>query len=123
MSQDQTIASGENKMADTNPVQPYSGLTAAETERLALLAEECGEVVQMVGKVLRHGYSNWNPTEGADGRPNRAVLEKEIGDLLAVVDLLVAAEDLSPRRIAQARREKPACMRPWLRHQEEMNVG
>ena len=36
-------------------VTPFNGLTPAEAERLALLMEECGEVVQIIGKVLRHG--------------------------------------------------------------------
>ena len=34
----------------------FNQLTPAETERLAILAEECGEVIQAVGKILRHGY-------------------------------------------------------------------
>lgn len=34
----------------------FNGLSPAEVERLALLAEECGEVIQTVGKILRHGY-------------------------------------------------------------------
>jgi len=40
----------------------FNGLSPAEAERLALLAEECGEVVQAVCKVLRHGYESTNPT-------------------------------------------------------------
>src|SRR5579872_899269 len=36
-------------------------LTPAQIERLALLAEECGEVMQAVSKILRHGYESRNP--------------------------------------------------------------
>jgi hypothetical protein len=41
--------------------QHFNGLTPAEAERLALLAEECGEVIQAIGKVLRHGYESRHP--------------------------------------------------------------
>lgn len=33
----------------------FNNLTPGEAERLAMLAEECGEVIQAVGKILRHG--------------------------------------------------------------------
>ena len=41
----------------------FNGLTPAEAERLAMLAEECGEVIQMVGKILRHGYDSYHPAD------------------------------------------------------------
>ena len=37
-------------------MEHFNGLTPAEAKRLALLAEECGEVLQAIGKVLRHGF-------------------------------------------------------------------
>ena len=39
-------------------------LNEAERERIAYLAEECGEVVQACMKILRHG---WNATDYPDG--------------------------------------------------------
>ena len=33
----------------------FNNLTPGEAERLAILAEECGEVIQIIGKILRHG--------------------------------------------------------------------
>lgn len=54
--------------------QHFNQLTPAEAERLALLAEECGEVIQAIGKILRHGYESRHP----DGGPtNREALERE----------------------------------------------
>lgn len=41
--------------------QPFNRLTPAEAERLALLAEECGEAIQAIGKILRHGYESNHP--------------------------------------------------------------
>lgn len=39
-----------------------NNLTAAEQERLAILAEEMGEALQIIGKIIRHGYESYNPT-------------------------------------------------------------
>lgn len=35
-------------------MENFNGMTPAETERLAILVEECGEVVQIGMKILRH---------------------------------------------------------------------
>ena len=66
----------------------FNRLSPAEAERLAMLAEECGEVVQVVGKILRHGYDSYHPDQ--QGMPpearytNRQALGHELTDLLAV---------------------------------------
>lgn len=39
----------------------YNELTPEEHERLSLLMEECGEVVQIIGKIFRHGYERYPP--------------------------------------------------------------
>jgi hypothetical protein len=56
-----------------------NGLSPAEAERLAMLAEEAGEVVQACMKVLRHGYGSYNPDRPEDG-DNRVQLAREIGN-------------------------------------------
>ncbi|MDJ0712582.1 MAG: hypothetical protein QNJ14_19525 [Woeseiaceae bacterium] len=38
-----------------------------EAERLAILAEEAGELIQTIGKILRHGYDSYNPDCPSDG--------------------------------------------------------
>lgn len=56
----------------------FNRLTPAQAERLAMLAEECGEVIQIVGKILRHGYDSTHP----DGGPTNAeLLSKEVCDI------------------------------------------
>lgn len=66
----------------------FNRLTPAQAERLAMLAEECGEVIQVVGKILRHGYDIYHPDQG--GKPpearctNRQALGHELTDLMAV---------------------------------------
>lgn len=80
--------------------RPFNGLSHAEAERLAMLAEEAGEVVQAVGKVLRHGYESYHPDDPR-GIPNRALLENELADLHAVEIFMSDdgdIEDLSPHR-------------------------
>ena len=56
-------------------------MTDAERERLTMLIEECGEVIQAATKCLRHGYESCHPD---GGETNREYLLREITDLDAV---------------------------------------
>lgn len=91
---------------------PY--LTAAEIERLAMLAEECGEVVQAISKVLRHG---WNSQSPYGGKPNRIALERELGDVRAIVNMMLDADDVRLAEIQTWQRSKRRAMRQWTHHQ------
>jgi NTP pyrophosphatase (non-canonical NTP hydrolase) len=73
--------------------EPFNRLTPAEAERLAMLAEECGEVVQAVTKILRHGYASYHP-DRPDGRDNRQDLFKEVSDVFGVLSLMKYAGDI-----------------------------
>ena len=64
----------------------FNRLTPAEAERLAMLAEEAGEIVQVVGKILRHGYESYHPDNPHS--TNRDLLAKEVTDILAVIELM-----------------------------------
>lgn len=94
---------------------PFNKLTPAEAERLALVAEECAEIIQIVGKILRHGYESSNP-DAPDKGNNREMLAREIGDLDAVVDLMIVTDDLSQGELIDAKAEKSARMRRYLHH-------
>jgi len=72
----------------------FNNLTPAEAERLAMLAEECGEVIQVIGKILRHGYESCHPNDQHQ-QTNRSLLSGELIDLLAVVDLMENRDDLN----------------------------
>lgn len=72
-------------------IEPFNGLTPAEAERLAMLAEECAEVIQIIGKILRHGYESHHPADPMIY--NRNLLEDEVGDLHAVLEMMRAAGD------------------------------
>lgn len=92
----------------------FNRLSPEEAERLALLLEELGEAQQAIGKILRHGYGSRHP----DGGPtNREALEREMGDVLAALDLLVAAEDLDGgQAIVYHRRQKAGKVGKYLHH-------
>lgn len=75
-------------------MENFNGLTPAESERLAMLAEEAGEIVQIVGKILRHGYESYHPDDPSK-KQNRWILQDEINDLVGVVYGMQASADLS----------------------------
>lgn len=92
----------------------FNRLTPTEAERLALLAEELGEAIQAVGKVLRHGYENSHPDSEVT---NRQHLERELGDAYHAVVLMCSAGDLSVESIASRADEKAKTAVRHLHHQ------
>lgn len=58
-------------------------MTANELEALGLLVEECGEICQGVGKIIRHGIDN-----GWDGITNREYIEMEVADVIGVLKII-----------------------------------
>ena len=71
----------------------------AVVERLALLLEEAGEVIQIVGKTQRHGFESFHPN--SPEITNRALLEGEIADFLIAVNLLIQSGDVSRENISK----------------------
>ena len=70
-----------------------------EKEMLTITMEECAEVIQACSKIIRFGESATNLT----------VLEKEIGDLYCMIDLLHQHDYISYSRIddySMAKKEK-----------------
>jgi hypothetical protein len=94
----------------------FNELTPAETERLALLMEECAEVQQMIGKILRHGYESCNPYDQLR-TTNRALLERELGDAYLALLLMTEAGDVTPERIAERKDAKRESVEKYLHHQ------
>ena len=93
-----------------------NGLIDSEVESLAILAEECGEVLQIVGKVLRHGYASHNPLS-ANPISNRGLLAKEIGDLRWIISLMLSEGDVAEGAVVQRERLKGERAKPYLHHQ------
>ena len=93
-----------------------NGLDSSETERLALLGEECGRIGKRIGEILREGYPKQNPDAG-DRRTSREDLEHEIGDLLWAIELMAHCGDISMLR-ALADRGRHARKTRGLHHQD-----
>jgi len=83
----------------------FNQLNPAEAERLAILAEECAEVIKVVGKILRHGYESYDPT-GKESGTNRSLLEKELGDIKAINKTMEESGDVSRDLILDAMTDK-----------------
>lgn len=98
-------------------MKSFNKLSAAQIERLAKLTEECGEISQMVGKTIVHGFENTHPRKPEEGT-NRERLEKEIGGLLCVIDIMTRRGDLSYEAIFAAQEAKRVEIGKYLYHQE-----
>ena len=59
-----------------------------ERKRLVVLSEECAEIIQIAAKIQRFGFESYHPDDPA--KTNRALLEGEIADALAVIGLLIS---------------------------------
>lgn len=76
-----------------------NGLTPAEIERLAMLAEECGEVVQIVGKILRFGYESHHPDN--PDVTNRTLLRQELTDIFGACHLMENRKDIDHATVGE----------------------
>jgi NTP pyrophosphatase (non-canonical NTP hydrolase) len=94
----------------------FNGLTEAEAERLALLAEECAEVIQAVTKIQRHGYESRNP-DLPMSPSNRANLAKELGHVMHALGRMVDEDDLTSEAVNLSKHEKFHKIAKYLHHQ------
>lgn len=97
-------------------IDNFNKLTPAETERLAILAEEMAESIHVIGKILRHGFEDKNPNI-ADSLSNRANLEKELGHVRNSMIMMCESGDLSKDVIHLWAEEKRASIGIYLHHQ------
>jgi NTP pyrophosphatase (non-canonical NTP hydrolase) len=79
-------------------------------ETLDILQEECAEVIQAVSKISRFGLDNLKP-----GKPktNREHLEEELGDLLAMIDILHEMDIVSWENLDVAKGAKIEKLKKW----------
>ena len=81
-------------------------------EALIITAEECAEVTQQICKIIRFGLDTPYVTAG-DGSTNREQLEKEIGDLMALIDILQKQDVISYAAVERASEAKIAKLHTW----------
>jgi NTP pyrophosphatase (non-canonical NTP hydrolase) len=94
-----------------------NGLIPAESERIAILAEEMGEAIQAISKVLCHGYESYNPVIDT-GMTNRRELEKELGHVICIMKMMSEEySDVSASGIHLSAKEKREKIKRWLHHQ------
>lgn len=81
-----------------------------EKEVMDILQEECAEVIQAVSKVSRFGIDNYKP-----GKPltNREHLEEELGDVLAMVDIMLEQGIVNISKLEEAKRAKIEKLKKW----------
>jgi NTP pyrophosphatase (non-canonical NTP hydrolase) len=75
-----------------------------------ILQEECAEVIVAVSKISRFGIDNYKP-----GKPktNREHLEEEIGDVLAMIDIMLEKSVISLEHLEIAKKAKIEKLKKW----------
>ena len=85
-------------------------MDAQTKEVMDILQEECAEVIQAVSKVSRFGIDNYKP-----GKPltNREHLEEELGDVLAMIDIMLEQGLVSWSNLEVAKQAKIEKLKKW----------
>jgi NTP pyrophosphatase (non-canonical NTP hydrolase) len=85
-------------------------MSAKEKEVMDILQEECAEVIQAVSKISRFGIDNVKP-----GKPktNREHLEEELGDMLAMIDIMLELRVISLDNLEKAKVAKIEKLKKW----------
>lgn len=133
----QALLQGQDSATTEARMTTHRSVTLAELERIACLSEELGETEeeagkrvelltlliqatgrshQAIGKVLRHGYAGGDPAKTEN---NREGLEREVGDVLGVISLLLANGDLRLDELERCAKEKLVRMRPYLHYRHK----
>jgi NTP pyrophosphatase (non-canonical NTP hydrolase) len=89
------------------------------SEVLDILQEECAEVIQAVSKIRRFGIDNFKP-----GKPktNREHLEDEIGDVMAMIDILCSMGVVDLNKLQAAKLAKFQRLKKWSNIQNLENI-
>lgn len=91
----------------------FNNLSPECAEALALLSEECGELIQAIGKIQRHGLWSEHPDSGI---PNQHTLTREIGDVLAALRICEVQRLIDWGIVIVARDRKLQKVRQYLHH-------
>jgi len=94
-----------------------SKMYSKEKEVMDILQEECAEVIQAVSKISRFGIDNFKP-----GKPktNREHLEEELGDMLAMIDILCSMEVIDLDKLRVAKLAKIDKLKKWSKIYESI---
>lgn len=93
-------------------------LTDKQKEYLLILAEECSEVIKVITKTFRFGLESKNPNI-PNSPTNKEELIQEIGDVMAMVELLKdSALQLSDKALEEAKKKKIDKLNYWLTNKD-----
>ena len=79
-------------------------------EVFCIAQEECAEVTQAISKIFRFGFDSVHPVSG---KTNQQSLEEEVGDLLAMIDIMVEKCIISDEKLNSARKAKREKLKTW----------
>ena len=79
-------------------------------EVMDILQEEAAEVIQAVSKIRRFGMDN---AKYGTGQTNKEHLEEELGDMLAMIDILLINEVVNWGSLHKAKRAKIEKLKKW----------
>ena len=79
-------------------------------EIFCITQEECAEVTQAISKIFRFGFDSEHPVTK---KSNHQSLEEEVGDLLAMIDIMVEKCIISDSNINEARIAKKEKLKVW----------
>lgn len=94
----------------------FNNLSEEQAESLALLAEECAEVIVAIQKIMRHGLESCHPN--TPSFTNRNALENEIGDVLASIRMARNNVGLDDATINRSQRAKHLNVEAWVHHMD-----
>lgn len=105
---------GEHSKPDSvSSDRHFNELKPAQAEALALIAEECAEVIQIIAKIQRHGLESCHP----DSRElNYDTLQKEIGDVMAAFRIGEVQFLINWGLVIKARDRKLMRVQQYLHH-------
>lgn len=85
-------------------------MNSHEREVMNILSEECAEVIQAISKCHRFGLDNCKPGQE---KTNRQHLEEELGDLIAMIDILTLSGTINWNPIVDAKLAKTEKLKQW----------
>ena len=85
-------------------------MNTKENEVLDILQEECAEVIQAVSKIRRFGADNIKPCKP---KTNRDHLEEELGDMLAMIDIMLEINLVDIDKLEVAKKAKIVKLKQW----------
>jgi len=78
---------------------------------LQILQEECAEVIQATSKVFRFGLHDTHPD--TPSKTNTYHLEEELGDMLAMIDIMIELRVISLDNLEIAKTAKVEKLKQW----------